>query len=120
MVSTGPRRARQLTRDDLVATGPLRLEECAVGSIEDLVDRLGWCQGVRHADGHAGARDAVDAEVELADGRSDTLPHLERDGGPGVPEQDRELLAADSRGNIVVANSTSDRRGDSLEHLVAD
>ena len=59
-------------------------------------------------------------QVERRDGAPDALPHLDRDLGAGVLEQHGELLAAEARRDVVLADRARDRLGDLTKDVVAD
>src|SRR3989442_1441776 len=97
-------RAGRSAGDHPIAAGALGAEERLVGTVEEGLDRLVGAARAGDADRHTDARDADRGEVEVPNRLADALADLDRHVGPRVPQQDGELLAADSRRHVLLAD----------------
>src|SRR6266481_1403948 len=61
----------------------------------------------------------LDLELALRDGAADALCNLERLLGRRLREEDRELLAAEARRYVVVAQLLAEDLRDAFQHCVA-
>jgi hypothetical protein len=105
-----------------VAALELRAVHREIGLVDELV-RIGAVLRIasdadrdRGPDRLAGG---LDVEVPLGDGAANPLGDLERLLGRRLGQEDRELFAAETRGDVVVAQLGAEDLRDSLQHRVA-
>ena len=92
--------------EDAVAALELRAVDGEVGLVDQLVRVDAVLRERRDADRHGRAdrlRRGLDLELALGDGAADPLRDLERLLGRRLRQEDRELLAAEARRHVVVA-----------------
>ena len=103
---------RALAGDHAVAAGALGAEEGTVGALDERVDRLLGAVAFATPTDTLTRRHADGPQVEVADRLADPLPDLERHVRAGIPQEDRELLAADPGRDVLLADRGRDRAGD--------
>ena len=106
------------------AVAPLQLRPVhgAVGLMDQLVRVEAVLRIPGHADRHRGPdrlRRGLDLELALRHGAADPLRDLERLLRQRLRQEDRELLAAETRRDVVVAQLGAEDLRDSLQHRVA-
>ena len=108
--------------DDAVAALELAAVHGEVGLVDELVRVEPVLREPRDAERHGRAdrlRCGLHLELALGDRAPDPLCDLHRLLGRRLRQEDRELLAAEARRDVVVAELLAEDLGDALEHRVA-
>ena len=108
--------------DDAVSALQLAAVHGEVGLVDQLVRVEAVLREARDAERHRRAdrlRRGLDLELPLRNGAADPLGDLHRLLGRRLRQQDRELLAAEARRHVVVAQLLAEDLGDAFQHCVA-